>query len=190
MGSAHQTFTRLVDFQAESLDMVGLVAYSFYKLDKLAWMETFERHNGRAPTEAELEDQYFPFLENKLAGFRANAQQRLSEFIDASLGREMLRLRDQIKDDEVMLRIQASGMATAQLVESKLNQIEQFVNPTVWSKIKGWAIQTMVVGLITAGVAAVLFIVVWASALRDDPAMKKAVNDKVAQVVQEKLGTQ
>jgi len=35
-------------------DIIGLVAYSLYKQNKIDWMRAFESQNGRAPNEAEF----------------------------------------------------------------------------------------------------------------------------------------
>lgn len=47
----NEIFTKLVSGDD---DIVGLVAYSIYKQNKIDWMRAFEAHAGRAPNEQEF----------------------------------------------------------------------------------------------------------------------------------------
>lgn len=188
--ASHSVFTDLVDVELDPPDVVGLVAYSLYKVDKIRWVNRFVEQEHREPSAEEVERQYIAFVSLRYPQFRADAEVVLNELMDRVTSAEINRLSAALHEDTVIQHVDQVLAATEQRLKDHAARVEGIINPTLLVRLKGWIVQTVVVGLITAGLASLLFLVVWASALRDDPAMKKAVNDKVAQTVQEQLGTQ
>jgi hypothetical protein len=69
-------FEILVDRAAEGQDtIVGIVAYSLYKLAKREWIAEFRETNGRPPTPEEIESYHKAWTPSLLEGKKAEATQ-------------------------------------------------------------------------------------------------------------------
>lgn len=67
-------------------DIIGIIAYSFYKQQKIEYIEDFRRKHGRAPTDEELDHFHqFSNAQSQLESYRIKAVALAKEFLDVSL---------------------------------------------------------------------------------------------------------
>lgn len=97
---AHNTFSRLVE---SDNDLEGLVAYSLYKQEKIAWVAQRTSVLGRPPTPQEVEDQFVSMVRDAhIDQWRKNAFQILNQFADNMLAAELEKEREAIKDNALI----------------------------------------------------------------------------------------
>lgn len=65
-----------------SNDFIGLVAYSLYKQDKIAYVKNFEKENGRSPEPCELKD-FHDMAYVRIAQYKEIAENRVASFYDS-----------------------------------------------------------------------------------------------------------
>ena len=88
-------YQRLVE---DSTDIVGHIAYSLYKADKVEYINQFKAKNNREPDEHELQ----PFhdascLEGALTRYRESAISILAEFLDNTLSETAHQLEREVQ---------------------------------------------------------------------------------------------
>ncbi|BAK75797.1 hypothetical protein NH8B_0965 [Pseudogulbenkiania sp. NH8B] len=97
---AHNTFSRLVN---SDNDLEGLVAYSLYKQEKIAWVAHRTTVLGREPTTQEIEDQFVAMVRDaNIQQWRTNALQILNQFADNMLASELEKEREAIKENALI----------------------------------------------------------------------------------------
>ncbi|NML13858.1 hypothetical protein [Azohydromonas caseinilytica] len=102
----HTTYSSLVESDA---DLVGHVAYAFYKRDKLKFCEHIRATHGRSPTQQEV-DVFIQTcnLDTRLQGYRAEAEVLLERFTEY-----------QLEDAVEEVRRESNERLAAKLSESK-----------------------------------------------------------------------
>jgi hypothetical protein len=86
-------------------DLLGIIAYSFYKQQKIEFIQAFKQENGRVPTTDELKT--FFLTSNSpasIASYKAKAEALSREFIDTVLGEEIAEIQDR-SDKELTARV-------------------------------------------------------------------------------------
>jgi hypothetical protein len=74
-------FETLVDKAAEGQDtIIGIVAYSLYKLAKREWISEFREANGRSPSADEIRNYHKAWTPSLLEGKKAEATQIIASF--------------------------------------------------------------------------------------------------------------
>ena len=84
-------YRRFVEEQEDSIDLIGHVAYSLFKRDKLALIDWYHATVGRAPTDDELNAFIAgSLLDDRLASYNSTAQEILRIFSEQALERAKL----------------------------------------------------------------------------------------------------
>jgi hypothetical protein len=97
-------FSELVD---DPDDILGIIAYSFYKQQKIEFIQAFRAKHSRPPSEADLNTFYITSNSPaSLASYKTKAEALSREFIDAVLGQEIAELKEQ-SDKELIRRIKS-----------------------------------------------------------------------------------
>lgn len=102
--SYNNIYSELVD---DPDDILGIIAYSFYKQQKIEFIQAFREKNSRPPTDSEL--QTFYITSNgpaSLASYRTKAEALSREFIDAVLEEQLQTIQDQ-SDKELTRRVKS-----------------------------------------------------------------------------------
>ena len=97
-------YSELVD---DPDDILGIIAYSFYKQQKIEFIQAFRERHSRNPNDDEL--QTFFITSNSpasLASYRTKAEALSREFIDAVLGEQLEAIQEQ-SDKELTRRVKA-----------------------------------------------------------------------------------
>lgn len=91
----------------DSDDILGIIAYSFYKQQKIEFLQAFQAENGRAPSDAEL--RVFYVTSNSpasLTSYRTKAEALSREFVDAVLAEELRNIEER-SDQELNRRVKS-----------------------------------------------------------------------------------
>lgn len=99
---AHNTFTRFV---TSDNDLPGLVAYSLYKKEKIAWVahKIASSPTGKAPSAREIEEHFIKMIRDEhIAQHKANANVLLNNFADTMLAAELEQEREAIWEDALI----------------------------------------------------------------------------------------
>ena len=82
-------------------DMVGCVAYSLYKKDKIQFIEKFKKDNGgTAPSESDLcHFHEHAFLDSNISRYRMQATSILQEFMNQTLENVANQVEQDVKDN-------------------------------------------------------------------------------------------
>jgi hypothetical protein len=76
----NRIFERLVDDPDNGHQLVGFVAYVYYKFAKKEWVETFCEENDRRPNDTELRTYVKSWTDIQIAGVRSQATDALTQF--------------------------------------------------------------------------------------------------------------
>lgn len=108
----------------DNKDFIGLIAYTVYKRQKIAYLDDYYKKNERYPTEQEL-DQYHEFTSspNQLQHYRNTAQQEVDELVD-------IVLKDKAEEIEAFYR-DAIRMPV-QEIKNEINQATEKGNHSFW----------------------------------------------------------
>ncbi|MEQ6289634.1 hypothetical protein ACFPAG_03300 [Vogesella sp. GCM10023246] len=98
----HQTYTDLVEGDD---DTIGRIAYSIYKGEKLAWMQSYEKAHGREPTDDEVFVNFHHSVPGKLRRYRADALALVNRYIDQEMETELIKYKFALKNDLVIQKI-------------------------------------------------------------------------------------
>lgn len=99
MAQPHRTYTDLV---ADSDDVIGRIAYTLYKNEKLNWIKSFEDANGRIPTEAEIFTNFHHTVVGKYDSYRQDATRLMNDYIDINLLHKLSVYQREIRDQEII----------------------------------------------------------------------------------------
>ena len=86
-------------------DLVGMVAYTLYKRQKIEWIEKFRaEHANVDPTEEELEAGFSKFtnMASQHHVYREQAVQMLDRFLDQALYHKVGEYQRQLRDDAIV----------------------------------------------------------------------------------------
>lgn len=103
-GGYNNIYSELVD---DPDDILGIIAYSFYKQQKIEFIQAFRESHSRAPNNDEL--QTFFLTSNSpasLASYRTKAEALSREFIDAVQGEHLQAVQEQ-SDKELTRRVKS-----------------------------------------------------------------------------------
>jgi hypothetical protein len=129
-------------------DMVGHIAYSLYKSNKIKFIEQFKAENGdKTPEESDLEA-FHKATKSLAPALRIQAEQILTSFTE-------LMLQDAIGEIE-------------KNQENVLRQIIQPIIPKEKSPWDGFWMAVIVKGAQTVVVAAIIFLIIFLSSAKDD----------------------
>ena len=83
-------------------DIVGHIAYSLYKEDKIQFINDFKEKNGREPNEGELK----PFhdsscLKSRLETYKESSVNILKDFLETTLSETAVQLENEIQADYI-----------------------------------------------------------------------------------------
>jgi hypothetical protein len=88
-------------------DILGIIAYSFYKQQKIEFFQAFHEKNSRAPSEDELKTFYITSNSPaSLASYRTKADALTQEFVNTVLGEQISEIQAQ-SDRELTTRIKS-----------------------------------------------------------------------------------
>ena len=96
----HQTYTDLVTDGDD--DMIGRIAYSIYKGEKLSWIKSYEAANGKAPTEQEVFQNFHHAVPGKHDWYREEATRLMNDYIDINLKAKLFHYKWQLRDDHLI----------------------------------------------------------------------------------------
>ena len=86
-------------------DMLGIIAYSFYKKQKIEFISTFKQKHSRLPSDSELEVFYLASNgEASISSYRTKAENLSRNFVDAVLGEQLKIIKEQ-SDLELVSRV-------------------------------------------------------------------------------------
>lgn len=106
----HQTYTDLVTEGDD--DMIGRIAYSIYKSEKLAWIQSFEKANGQPPTEQDVYQYFHHAIPDKHDWYREEATRLVNDYIDIELRVKLATYRYQLRDEAIVKSVKKSfGMS-------------------------------------------------------------------------------
>ncbi|AZN37651.1 hypothetical protein [Iodobacter ciconiae] len=96
--SNHRIYTDLVQ---DPQDFVGRVAYTFYKEEKINWIETFKTNNNVA--EPPL-DQFHSFARSpqKILEYRERAEREVNEIVDQVAAAEIQQQVARLRNDKIV----------------------------------------------------------------------------------------
>ncbi|OVE48555.1 hypothetical protein [Chromobacterium violaceum] len=129
---AHATYTDLVKSDD---DLIGHVAYSLYKSEKLTWLQTFEDKHQRAATDDEVETYFHPSVPAKIEEYREKAVEVMNAYIYEEFKTDLARYRQQLKDDVLLKAIKKGFWRTAaeNVVTGSLQAgLAIFISTMVW----------------------------------------------------------
>lgn len=106
-------FEKLVDGSENdsSSGLVGIVAYSLYKIAKREWMTEFTADNSRKPNDIELDQYINSWTDSRLAGVRTEANQLLAGFASYVVDQERPKIVKETLQHRSFLR--EAGVACA-----------------------------------------------------------------------------
>ena len=134
--------------------MVGAIAYSLYKSEKVQYIEEHTKAVGNPPDDNSLEGFHRTSnLDIRLAAYRRSAEDLLNEFLDDVLATSLLEEKQKLKDDAVL-----------QLVEER-------TKPRMWIGVA----QNVVAGVITSVLTALVVFGAWMYAEGVDQVVNKAM---------------
>lgn len=129
-------------------DLVGLIAYSLYKRNKVAYIESFVRDHGRAPDEQQLAEVRRSFsLPAAREGLRAEAEKVLATFTGGILNQALEDAEANYQD-----KIKEQAQSHSDELIRKLSEAQPYwktVRQNIWANIA-----TVILGVL-------LVIVVW-----------------------------
>jgi ATP-dependent Zn protease len=97
-------FSKLVE---DSNDILGIIAYSFYKQQKIEFIRAFENQNDREPTDDEMRVFYVTSNSDaSLESYNAKAEALTREFINAVIGAELEQIQED-SDKELTRRVKS-----------------------------------------------------------------------------------
>ena len=97
-------FSKLVD---DSNDILGIIAYSFYKQQKIEFIRDFETQHSRQPTDDEMRVFYVTSNSDaSLESYNAKAEALTREFINAVIGAELEQIQEE-SDKELTSRVKS-----------------------------------------------------------------------------------
>ena len=85
------------DLVENSGDFIGLVAYSIYKQEKIAYVKRFEDENGRVPEPSELKD-FHDLSQCRIPQYKEMAERRVSDFYEGLYKAQSEQLEAEYKD--------------------------------------------------------------------------------------------
>lgn len=132
------------------VDLVGLIAYSLYKRNKVAYIESFSQDRGRTPNEHELTEFRRNFaLTATTRALRAEAEGILATFTGAILTQKLQAAETTYQD-----KISELSKAHSDDVIDKLSKAQPF-----WTGVK----QNIIANVAVVVLSALMVALVWAS---------------------------
>ncbi len=90
-------------------DVVGMVAYSLYKLSKRDWIANFSQENGRSPSKDECDEYVKKMMPRDIDRLRVLAEGIMSEYGGVVLADAYSEIREEAREDEIICQIQKQG---------------------------------------------------------------------------------
>lgn len=152
----HQTFTKLV---RNDDDLVGMIAYTIYKKEKLNWIEQYKVKTNNEPDYATVQSQFNidTDSDSKIQGYHRRAENTLNEFLNELVADEIEQYKSQIRDDAII----------------------QTIKPRFWSDV--WS--NVVAGIIGALIVAVFNIGFWLYQIKDNPNLLNNIKSQAIEKV-------
>lgn len=163
MINQHQTFSRLVE---SDNDIIGMIAYTLYKQEKIAWIEAFTLRHGVNPTDEDIKN-YFNILtdtDDKLGAYRQRAETIMQKTINEVVATDLELYRTEVKND---------------VLYEKVSSLKK----NFWQEIGS----NVLVSLISAVILALIGIAFWLWQAKNDPTLLNKVNNGVTQQVQKNI---
>lgn len=134
-------------------DMIGHIAYSLYKSNKIKFIEQFKSENSdKTPTEDELHA-YHKAVKPSIPALRIQAEQILSNFTQLTMDETVFEIEADIKNNQ----------------EKTLKDIiTPLIPPKPKSEWDGFWMGVLVKGVQTLILAVILFFLIFASSAKDD----------------------
>ena len=101
MARQHHTYTDLVNDGSDD-DIVGRIAYTLYKNEKLSWIKSFQEANGQAPTEDEIFKNFHHTVEGKYEWYREEATRLMNDYIDINLEERLGTYQKELRDHAIV----------------------------------------------------------------------------------------
>lgn len=147
-------------------DVVGAIAYSLYKSEKVQYIEAHTQSTGTPPSDKELEGFHRTSnLDLRVVAYRRSAEDLLNEFIDDVLAASLIEQQQKLKEDAV------------------LQLIEQRTKP----KLMVGIFQNVIAGAITSLLTGAVIFGIWMYAEGVDQIVNKAAVKFVPQLSQQPL---
>lgn len=135
-------------------DMIGHIAYSLYKSNKIKYIEDFKTKKGQVPTEDDLEA-YHNASKTTISALRIQAEQILSEFTELTL---------QASIDEI----------EKQMLSNQQEILTKIIKPIIPIPTKpkghwdGFWMSVLVKGTQALVVALIFFLIIFGASAKDD----------------------
>ena len=145
-----QIFSQIVE---DENDMIGHIAYSIYKANKVEYIKSFsDQNNGNIPTEDDLE-KFHLSIKTTLPALRIQAEQLLTNFIQFTLGETVNEIEQEVKNEQ-------------------LEMLSSIVQPLIPPKPKGpwdgfW-MSVLVKSAQALVVAIIFFLIIFGASAKDD----------------------
>lgn len=118
-------------------DIVGMIAYSLYKREKVEYIREFKQRNGKDPEASDLHSYHLSTnTESRLSGYGVQAKEIAREFLEISLG---------TKVGEIESKLLADYESTQ--IGSDLRQLQKFWPSVFQGFVSSWLF-TLSIGLI------------------------------------------
>lgn len=122
---------------SSSSDIVGMIAYSLYKREKVEYIREFKQRNGRNPEAFDLHSFHLSTnTESRLSGYGVQAKEIAREFLEISL---------ETKVGEIESKLLADYESTQ--IGSDLRQLQKFWPSVFQGFVSSWLF-TLSIGLI------------------------------------------
>ena len=132
-------------------DIIGMIAYGYYKQTKHQWFSNFETERGRPPTESEITDFVLgSCLPPQIVRYRQQAAETLNAFINELLASRIEKIERDVQDTHLFFRIET-------LEQSILSAVHRALNPTAAKKMRAQAIATITTWGLTLGAGFILW---------------------------------
>lgn len=128
-------------------DLVGLIAYSLYKRNKVAYIESFLQDCGQAPDEQQLAEVRRSFsLPAAREGLRAEAEEVLATFTGKILTQAL-----EDAESNYQQRIDAQAQVHSEELISKLSQAHPYwkaVGQNIWANVATLLLGVLIVAIV------------------------------------------
>lgn len=145
----HQTFTRLVQHDR---DIVGMIAYTLYKKEKLNWIKAYETEYHEEPS-IDIVQRHFNLnsdTDEKINAYRIRAEDILMNTINEVTHQEIHEYKESILKDEMISTVNATIKST---------------KPTFWESVGA----NVMAGLISAAIITFFSIMLWLWQVKNNP---------------------
>lgn len=198
MSFQHRTFSRLVE---EDSDIIGMIAYTLYKREKIEWINAFTTSHGLEPTDTDIRD-YFNILTDKDAKideYRKRAETIMQEIINEVIADDLEIYREELKNHIIYNSITSSNQSLEQKISSTSSVLEQKIESSnlvleqkiaaldkpLWKNLG----ENVFFSIVSAIVLAIIGLGFWLWQIKDNPEMLNKVNSGVTKQFQKSINS-